>query len=132
MPAQYYPILLALGLAIVVGVAILSLSWFLGKAHHKGGAVKLSAIESGLPMLDKSHKRLSIAFFLVAIDFIVFDLEAAFLFPWVLEIRTGGWPLFWAVQVFIALILVGYVYVWKKGGLDIVATKKRATSGGLR
>ena len=54
-----------------------------------------------------------------AIDFIVFDLEAAFLYPWSLILRDGGWQLFWAVMVFILLILVGYAYVWLKGGLDL-------------
>ena len=72
-----------------------------------------------MPLLDVSHKRISIAFFLVAIDFIVFDLEAAFLYPWSLILRDGGWQLFWAVMVFIFLILVGYAYVWLKGGLDL-------------
>jgi NADH-quinone oxidoreductase subunit A len=61
-----------------------------------------------------------VAFFLVAIDFVIFDVEAAFLFPWALVIRQGGWPLFWAVMVFFALLLVGYAYVWLKGGLDVV------------
>jgi NADH-quinone oxidoreductase subunit A len=69
--------------------------------------------------MDISHKRISIAFFLVAIDFIVFDLEAAFLYPWSLVLRQFGWELFWAVMVFIFLILVGYAYVWLKGGLDL-------------
>ena len=120
MPERYYPVLLALGVATAMGVVILILSWVLGKigGNQRGGLVKGTPIESGMPMLDRSHKRLSIAFFLIAIDFIVFDLEAAFLYPWALIVREGGWELFWAVMVFIFLILVGYVYVWLKGGLD--------------
>ena len=117
MPEQYYPVLLTLGVAIALGVTILSLSYLMGR--QTGGRIKRSPIESGLPLLDRSHKRISIAFFLVAIDFIVFDLEAAFLYPWALVMREAGWPLFWAVMVFIFLILVGYVYIWKKGGLDL-------------
>lgn len=117
MPEQYFPVLLILGIAILLGTAILTISWLLGT--QTGGRVKLTAIESGMPLLDRAHKRMSIAFFLVAIDFVVFDLEAAFLYPWALVVREGGWPVFWAVMFFIALILVGYVYVWKKGGLDI-------------
>jgi NADH-quinone oxidoreductase subunit A len=77
-------------------------------------------------MLDRSHKRISIAFFLIAIDFIVFDLEAAFLYPWALIMREGGWPMFWAVMVFFFLILVGYAYVWLKGGLDLGARRNVA------
>ncbi|HSK79534.1 MAG TPA: NADH-quinone oxidoreductase subunit A [Thermoanaerobaculia bacterium] len=120
MPERYYPVLLALGVATAMGVVILLLSWTLGKigGNQRGGLVKGTPIESGMPMLDRSHKRLSIAFFLIAIDFIVFDLEAAFLYPWALILREGGWELFWAVMVFIFLILVGYAYVWLKGGLD--------------
>ena len=117
MPEQYYPVLLALGIAMVMGVAILALSWLLGE--QRGGRVKLTTIESGMPLLDRSHKRMSVAFFLVAIDFIVFDLEAAFLYPWALTLKDGGWQLFAAVMVFVFLILVGYAYIWLKGGLDL-------------
>lgn len=117
MPEQYYPVLLMLGLTIVVGVAILGISQLLGR--QVGGRIKLTPVESGVPLLDRSHKRISIAFFLVAIDFIVFDLEAAFLYPWALILRDGGWQLFAAVMVFIFLILVGFAYVWIKGGLDL-------------
>jgi NADH-quinone oxidoreductase subunit A len=117
LPEQYYPVLLALGVAIVMGISILGISWFMG--DQRGGRVKLTTIESGMPMMDRSHKRISVAFFLVAIDFIVFDLEAAFLYPWALTLKSGGWALFAAVMVFVFLILVGYAYVWLKGGLDL-------------
>lgn len=106
-----------LGIAIIMAIAILGLSQLLGK--QTGGRVKGTTIESGVPMLDRSHKRISIVFFLIAIDFIVFDLEAAFLYPWALIMRQGGWPMFWAVMVFFFLILVGYAYIWLKGGLDL-------------
>lgn len=121
MPEQYFPVLLALGVSIALGAIILIASHLLSMlvGNQLGGVVKLSTIESGMPLMDVSHKRISIAFFLVAIDFIVFDLEAAFLYPWSLILRDGGWQLFWAVMVFILLILVGYAYVWLKGGLDL-------------
>jgi NADH-quinone oxidoreductase subunit A len=117
MPSDYYPILLALGLAMVIGAGLLSVSYLLGR--QTGGLIKRTTVESGMPLLDVSHKRISVAFFLIAIDFIVFDIEAAFLYPWALVIRAGGWPLFAAVMVFVFLILVGYAYIWKKGGLDL-------------
>ena len=130
MPEQYYPVLLALGVAIILGVVILSVSYLLGP--QTGGRVKGTTIESGMPLLDRSHKRISVAFFLIAIDFIVFDLEAAFLYPWALVLREGGWPLFWAVMVFVFLILVGYAYVWLKGGLDLRPRgSKTRTAGAL-
>ena len=121
MPEQYFPVLLALGVSIALGAIILIashlLSLFVG--NQRGGLIKGTTVESGMPLMDLSHKRISIAFFLVAIDFIVFDLEAAFLYPWSLILRDGGWYLFGAVMVFIFMILVGYAYVWLKGGLDL-------------
>ncbi|HVT57457.1 MAG TPA: NADH-quinone oxidoreductase subunit A [Thermoanaerobaculia bacterium] len=121
MPEQYYPVLLTLGIAVVIGVTILLLSHLIARlgGNQRGGRIKLTTYESGMPLLDRSHKRISIAFFLIAIDFIVFDLEAAFLYPWALVLKRGGWPLFGAVMVFIFLILVGYAYIWLKGGLDL-------------
>jgi NADH-quinone oxidoreductase subunit A len=116
MPRDYFPVLLALGVAMTIGASLLVLSYLLGK--QVGGRVKRTTVESGVPLLDVSHKRVSIAFFLVAIDFIIFDIEAAFLYPWALVLREGGWPLFAAVMVFVFLILVGFAYVWRKGGLD--------------
>ena len=129
MPEQYYPVLLALGISIALGVVILIASYLLALfvGNQRGGLIKRTTVESGMPLMDVSHKRLSIAFFLIAIDFIVFDLEAAFLYPWALVVREQGWPLFWAVMVFVFLILVGYVYIWKKGGLDLGA-KSRAVA----
>lgn len=118
MPSEYYPVLIALGIALLLGVVMLGVGSLLNHARS-GGKVKLSTYESGLPLLDKSHKRISVLFFLIAIDFVIFDVEAAFLYPWALVLREGGWPLFWAVMVFIGLILVGYVYVWKRGGLEL-------------
>lgn len=117
MPADYLPVLLAFGVALGTGALLLGVSHLLGP--KTGGRIKRTTYESGMPLLDRSHKRLSIAFFLIAIDFIVFDIEAAFLYPWALVMRDGGWPLFWAVMVFVLLILVGYAYIWRKGGLDL-------------
>jgi NADH-quinone oxidoreductase subunit A len=121
LPEQYYPVLLSLGIAAALGSVILLLSHLISTlgGNQTGGRVKRTTYESGMPLLDRSHKRISIAFFLVAIDFIVFDLEAAFLYPWALILRRGGWQLFAAVMVFIFLILVGYAYIWLKGGLDL-------------
>lgn len=125
MPETYFPVLLALGVAMLIGLGMVGLSYIAGK--KLSGRTELTPYESGMPMLDRSHKRISIIFFLIAIDFIVFDLEAVFLYPWALVVRAGGWPLFGAVMVFVALILVGYVYVWKKGGLDLAAAKGKAS-----
>ena len=96
MPVDHLPVLLALGVALGLGGVILLLSSMTGS--RSGGRIKLSPYESGEPLLDRSRKRISIVFFLIAIDFVIFDVEAAFLYPWVLVMREGGWPLF---EVFI-------------------------------
>jgi len=123
VPQSYAPVLFAILIAFALATVLLAISWFAGK--RTPGRIKQSTYESGLPLLDRSRKRLSVAFFLIAIDFVVFDVEAAFLYPWVVVLREGGWPLFWAVMAFIGLILVGYAYVWKKGGLEIVTRPGR-------
>jgi NADH-quinone oxidoreductase subunit A len=127
LPEQYYPVLLMLGIAIALAVVLLGLSQLLGR--QTGGRIKGTTVESGMPLLDRSHKRMSIAFFLIAIDFIVFDLEAAFLYPWALIMREGGWELFAAVMVFFFLILVGYAYIWLKGGLELGPRRERSFQG---
>lgn len=123
MPQDHYPVLLALGIALALGLVLQLVSAV--ASRRTGGRVSLDTYESGEPLLDRSHKRISVLFFLIAIDFVVFDVEAAFLYPWALVIREGGWPLFWAVMVFVALILVGFAYIWKKGGLDLRPARQR-------
>ena len=113
MPQTYFPVLLGLGLALAVGSILILVSWAAG--GKQGGKIKLSTYESGMPLLDKAQKRLSVAFFLVALDFVIFDVEAAFLYPWALVVRQGGWGLLLAVGVFFALLVVGFVYVAKGG-----------------
>ena len=122
MPQTYFPVLLGLGLALAVGSILVLVSWAGGP--KLGGRVKLSTYESGMPLLDKAQKRLSVAFFLVALDFVIFDVEAAFLYPWALVVRQGGWALLLAVGVFFALLVVGFLYVWLKGGLDVVQRRR--------
>jgi NADH-quinone oxidoreductase subunit A len=119
VPSQYAPLLLAFAVALVLGVVLLSLAHLAGRGKATGGKVKESTYESGLPLLDRSRKRISVLFFLIAIDFVIFDVEAAFLYPWALVVREGSWPLLGAMMVFIALILVGFFYIWKKGGLEL-------------
>jgi NADH:ubiquinone oxidoreductase subunit 3 (subunit A) len=112
------PLFVAFVVALTIAGAVLGLAHVAGRSKASGGRAKTSTYESGSPLLDESRKRMSVLFFLIAIDFVIFDVEAAFLYPWVLVLREGGWPLFAAVLVFIGLIVVGFLYVWKKGGLD--------------
>ncbi len=87
-------------------------------ARSSGRSRKLSTYESGVPLLDSSHKRISIQFFVIAMVFILFDVEIAFIFPWALVFRSAGWPLFVEMFAFLAVLAVGYAYIWKKGAFD--------------
>lgn len=122
MPSDYYAVLLALGIALGLGLVIVAMSALVGP--RKGGKIKLSPYESGEPLLDTSRKRISVLFFLIAIDFVIFDVEAAFLYPWVLVLKDGGWALFAAVMIFVVLIVVGFAYLWIKGGLNLTPSRR--------
>ena len=121
MTHSFIPVLIMLALALVIGVVMLGLSWFVGR--HQRNPSKLSPYESGVPLLDVNRKRINVRFYQIAMLFILFDIEAAFLYPWAVIYRdaaagTQGMFLFGEMLVFIALLAVGYVYVWKKKAFD--------------
>ena len=118
--SQYLPILLFLGVAIAfalifVGAPML-VSILTGTA--KPDTVKLSEYESGFPAFSDARGKFDVRFYLVAILFIVFDLEAAFLFPWAVSLHWGGQPAWWAMMEFLAELAIGLVYAWKIGALE--------------
>jgi NADH-quinone oxidoreductase subunit A len=115
-PDAFLPILLMIALATVVGVAMLILNALLGRKNPS--VRKLSPYESGMPLLDDTHKRISVKFFIVAMVFILFDVEAAFFYPWAVVFRQGGWSLLWEMLFFVGVLLLGYAYLWKKGAFD--------------
>ncbi len=79
---------------------------------------KLAPYECGMPPVGDARERQSVKFYLVAMIFLLFDIEVAFLYPWAMALRTLGWPGFIQVVLFMTLLLAGYVYVWRKGALD--------------
>ncbi len=113
---DYLPILILMGFAAVVGAALLTMSALLGR--HVRTRRKLSPYECGMPLLDKSRKRISVKFAVVAMVFILFDVEIAFIYPWAVVFRSAGWPFLAEMVVFLATLGVGYAYVWKKGAFD--------------
>jgi NADH-quinone oxidoreductase subunit A len=116
MPLSFAPILILLGVAAGMAAVIQILNVVLGKklrTKQKG-----STYESGVPLIDSSHKRVSIQFFVIAMVFILFDVEIAFLYPWALVFKSIGWPLFLEMLAFMAILAVGYAYIWKKGAFD--------------
>jgi NADH:ubiquinone oxidoreductase subunit 3 (subunit A) len=116
MPSSFLPILILLGLAAGMAATILALNALLGPKLRT--TRKLETYESGVPLIDASHKRISIKFFVIAMIFILFDVEIAFVYPWALVFRSAGWPLFVEMIVFLAVLAVGYAYIWKKGAFD--------------
>ena len=116
MPESFIPILVLLGLAAGMAATVLLLNLLL--APHLRTSRKLEVYESGVPMVDASHKRISIKFFVIAMIFILFDVEIAFLYPWALIFRSVGWPLFVEMLSFLGILAVGYAYIWKKGAFD--------------
>src|SRR5215831_7587676 len=117
MSQSYLPILLLMIVAAAIAGVILLISALLGPKLKTRR--KLDTYESGVPLLDVSHKRVSIKFFVIAMVFILFDVEIAFLYPWALVFRTGGPGLFVEMLVFLGVLAAGYAYIWKKGAFDL-------------
>ena len=113
---NYLPILLFICVGIVVGV----LPQILGRllAPYKPDAQKTSAYECGFEAFEDARMKFDVRYYLVAILFILFDLEIAFLFPWAVSLQEIGATGFWAMMVFLGILVVGFVYEWKKGALD--------------
>ncbi len=107
-------LVMLLGSGIVIGSKVLS--WVIGVNHPH--AEKNSAFECGFEPFEQARMKFDVRFYLVAILFIVFDLEVAFLFPWAVVLRTIGWMGFVAMGIFLLLLLIGFIYEWKKGALE--------------
>lgn len=132
MARTYLPVLLLVGFVVLNAVLIIGLSHLV--VRRRVTAVKGSPYESGMPVLGEARERFSVKFYLVAMLFIVFDIETVFMIPWAVHFRQlscavpladGGCPAgstsFFGLTemlIFMLILLVGYVYVWKKGGLE--------------
>src|SRR5690606_8894717 len=118
--AQYLPILIFLGIALVLSSAFVFLPMLVGRltGAHKPSEAKLSEYECGFPAFEDSRSQFDVRFYLVAILFIIFDLEAAFLFPWAVSVFDLGWVAWISMMVFIGELALGLVYAWKKGALE--------------
>ena len=113
---EYLPILLFLGLAIALSVAMVVASLVI--ARQRPDAEKLSSYECGFEPFDDARRKFDVRFYLVAILFIIFDLEVAFLFPWAVALGEIGMFGFWSMVVFLGVLTIGFVYEWKKGALE--------------
>jgi NADH-quinone oxidoreductase subunit A len=109
-------ILFMLLLGVGFGAVALGLSRLLGPRNPT--PEKLAPYECGMPPVGDARERQSIKFYLVAMVFLLFDIEVAFLYPWAMALRSLGWTGFLQIVLFLAILLAGYVYIWRKGALD--------------
>ncbi len=114
--SEYLPVIIFVGIAVGLAVVMIGASFFV--SPHKPDANKLSAYECGFDAFSDAHHKFDVRFYLVAILFIIFDLEVAFLFPWAITLGTIGWVGFWSMMVFLAVLTVGFIYEWRKGALN--------------
>jgi NADH-quinone oxidoreductase subunit A len=112
----YLPILVFL--VIAGGIAVAMLGGSLLAAHQKPYAEKLSAYECGFEAFDDARRRFDVRYYLVAILFIIFDLEVAFLFPWAVALKGIGALGFWSMIAFLGVLTIGFIYEWCKGALE--------------
>ncbi|AJG18545.1 NADH ubiquinone oxidoreductase chain A [Cupriavidus basilensis] len=112
----YFPVLIFIIFGVVLGIALMSIGRILGP--NKPDPAKLSPYECGFEAFEDARMKFDVRYYLIAILFILFDLETAFLFPWGVALRDIGWPGFFAMGVFLLEFIVGFVYIWKKGALD--------------
>ena len=116
MLGEYLPILLFLAVAAVVGVALMVLGNLLGPTRPTGE--KLSPYECGFEAFEDAHMQFDVRYYLIAILFIAFDLEIAFVFPWAVIFLDLGMVGLIEMGIFLGLLVLGFVYVWKKGALE--------------
>ena len=114
--AEYLPILIFIGIAVGLSAVIVMASLVL--ARQNPDTEKLSAYECGFPAFEDARIKFDVRFYLVAILFIIFDLEVAFLFPWAVALGDVGTLGFFSMVVFLAILTIGFVYEWKKGALE--------------
>jgi NADH-quinone oxidoreductase subunit A len=115
-PETFFPVLVQIVIAVAIATALISFSFFLGKRVKD--RVKDSPYECGIAPTGSARERFSVKFYLVAIVFILFDIEAVFLYPWAVVYRDLKMFGFVEMLLFIVLILSGFFYIWKKGALD--------------
>ncbi len=120
MLANYFPVLLFLAIGTAVGVGAIVASGALARLSgvQNPDPEKLSPYECGFEAFEDARMKFDVRYYLVAILFILFDLEVAFLFPWAVVLQDIGWFGFIAMLIFLGILVVGFIYEWKKGALE--------------
>jgi|SRR5579883_3023810 NADH-quinone oxidoreductase subunit A len=121
-PEIYFPVVVQVVIALLVAAGLIGASTLLGKRVRS--PLKDTPYESGMEPVGSARERFSVKFYLVGMIFILFDIEAVFLYPWAVVYRELKLFAFFEMLIFVALVLIGFFYVWKKGALDWSATRK--------
>jgi len=116
MLQNYLPILLFLGMGVMFALVPMALGWWISPKNPDPS--KNAAYECGFEAFEDARLPFDVRFYLVAILFILFDLETAFLFPWAIVLRTIGWMGMIAMSLFVGLLIIGFIYEWKSGALE--------------
>ena len=119
----FLPIIIMIGLGVGFAGGSVLLSQFLGP--RKPTPEKMTPYECGMPAVGDARERQSVKFYLVAMIFLLFDIEVAFLYPWAVAFRELGAVAYWQIVTFFALLLTGYIYVWRKGAFDWSGERQR-------
>ena len=112
----YLPLIVFIGVAVLIGLVLLVVPFVV--AYQQPDPEKLSAYECGFNAFDDARMKFDVRFYLVAILFIIFDLEVAFLFPWAITFGDLGVFGFWSMMAFLAVLTIGFIYEWRKGALE--------------
>ncbi|MBI4006833.1 MAG: NADH-quinone oxidoreductase subunit A [Gammaproteobacteria bacterium] len=120
MLENYFPVLVFILVGLAIGVVMLALGLVLGRimGHARADSEKQSPYECGFEAFEDARMKFDVRYYLVAILFIIFDLEIAFLFPWAVALEKIGMAGFWAMMIFLAVLVVGFIYEWRKGALE--------------
>jgi NADH-quinone oxidoreductase subunit A len=113
---DYLPLVVFIAVALIIGMVLLVVPFVV--AYQQPNPEKLSAYECGFNAFDDARMKFDVRFYLVAILFIIFDLEVSFLFPWAVAFGDLGVYGYWSMIVFLAVLTIGFVYEWKKGALE--------------
>ena len=113
---DYLPIAVFLGICVVIALALMASPFIL--AVNNPDSEKVAAYECGFQPFDDARVKFDVRFYLVAILFIIFDLEVAFLFPWAVAFGDLGWFGFWSMMIFLGVLTIGFAYEWRKGALE--------------
>jgi NADH-quinone oxidoreductase subunit A len=125
-----WPLAIYFGLVVMLTLGMLVLSHFLGERHHD--RFKCETYESGIAPTGSGRSRFSVKYYLVAMVFVIFDLEAVFIFAWAVAARDLGWAGYAEILVFIGVLLAALIYLWKRGALDWSATARNVSGSARR